>query len=132
MKGFNNFIVGEKLTAGFLSVSLVILIVAFVGYFNTRTINAAMLSLYHEQTVPIQQLGTFETGLYKLQGDIYRYAILSDDRATTGISLQKDLAQVTQDIEAYRSSDLPSDKSVNRSRFSIRIGQYIKTILKTL
>ncbi len=100
-------------------VAAIVLIVAFVGYQNMRSINEGMTTLYNDQTLPIQQLGKTDSYLYKLRGDLYKYISIPDDRAKTGKSIDQDFTMIEEQLNLYRASNMIADERVELVNFDL-------------
>jgi methyl-accepting chemotaxis protein len=83
MNALNNVRMGPKLIASFLAVAVIIVIVAVVGYTQMNTINQNITFMYNDRLLPVEQLGQMSTGFYTLRGDLYKYALLPEERANT-------------------------------------------------
>ena len=53
MQAFHNLKTGVKLIGSFLLVTVVVVVVAVLGYINLKSINAGMTSMYFDRLVPI-------------------------------------------------------------------------------
>ena len=53
MKALNNLKTSVKLIGSFLIVSLLSVLIAFLGYTNMKTINDSMTTLYADRLVPV-------------------------------------------------------------------------------
>jgi methyl-accepting chemotaxis protein len=104
MKLLNNLNVGTKLISGFLLVAAIVLAVALLAYQNMKSINDGMTSLFHNRTLPIEQLGKTEAYLYKLRGDLYKYLSMPEDRLKTAESISEDQDFIEEQLALYRAS----------------------------
>ncbi len=109
--------VGVKLIAGFLLVALMVLVVAVVGYVNMGSLNAGLTTLYEDRTLPIEYLGTAGERLYAIRGDVFKYVLIPDERATTLASLNAHRADIDQALDRYRATQLVSDEVAGLARF---------------
>ncbi len=76
MKWFNDLKVSVKLIGGFLVVALLLIVVAYVGYANMKSINDGLSTLYHDSTIPIEDVGQAEAQLYRIRGDVYKFILI--------------------------------------------------------
>ena len=117
MKTFKNLKVGVKLVAGFLIVSLIIVLVAAVGFFNMRTINEGMTTMYFDRTLPIEYLGEAEAHLYKVRGDLYRYITSSADREATKSVILDSVDLVDEQMGYFQTLSMAEDETVLFNQF---------------
>ncbi len=69
MKRFKDFSITRKLLTGFLSMALIIVIIAAVGIFGMANISAMDTKLYEEQTEPLEHLINAIESLYQIRVD---------------------------------------------------------------
>jgi len=105
--------IGTKLIASFLFMAVLLAGVAALGYYNMKTINANISTLYADRTLPLQQLGLADAALYKLRGDSYKYMIDVTERAQTEADMQTDIANFNKQIDLYRVTYLVDAEKVN-------------------
>ncbi len=110
MNVFASLKVGTKLIAGFLAVALVVVAVAVVGYTNMDSINAGMTTLYEDRTVPIEQLGVVDSILFKMRGDVYKYLILPEERASTAAAMADNVSAINTELDAYRLTEMVAEE----------------------
>lgn len=78
MDAFNNLKVGAKLISGFMVVALVVVVVAVVGYFNMKSIDDGMTTMYVDRLVPIEDMGQADAALSEMRGDVYKYILIAN------------------------------------------------------
>ncbi len=128
MKAFNDLKVGAKLIGGFIVVSLIVVVVAVVGYTSLKSVNAGMVSMYNDQLIPISDLGAAKAALMKLRGDVYMFLILPEDRATTEKAVADDLALVNEKIAKYRATYLVQEEKEGLVKFDAAWAAYQKEV----
>ncbi len=111
MKRLQNLKIGVKLLSGFLVISTLILIVAFVGYNNMKSIDNGMNTMYNDRLVPLEILGKIETGLYKMRGDVYKYIILPEERQVIQGDLSKDVISINDLVTRYKTNELLQEEN---------------------
>ena len=76
MKAFNNLKVGAKLVAGFLIVAVIVLLVAFIGYQNLKSINEGMATMYFDRTIPIEELGNADAYVHDIPANVAKFVLI--------------------------------------------------------
>ena len=132
MKTFNNLKVGVKLVIGYMFVAAIILLVAFIGYKNMKSIKDGMTTLYHDRTLPIEQLGQVDAYLYKLRGDVYKYISIPEDHANTEESISGDLTVIKEQLVLYRATSLTPDEKTELVQFDLAWPVYQKDVNEIL
>jgi methyl-accepting chemotaxis protein len=107
MNWLNNIKIGTKLVGGFIIVTILLAVVAVMGYINMKNINDGMTAMYFDRLVPIQQLGQANADMYKIRGDVFKYAVLAK---TEGVAILNSIkaakASTDENIKAYRATQL--------------------------
>lgn len=132
MRAFSNLKVGEKLVGGFLMMASIILIVAFVGYQNMKTINDGRVSLYHDQTLPIEQLGKAAASLYKIRGDAYMFILIAEKRDYLENAIARDISLVNEQMNLYRVTDLVQEEKDELAKFDSAWSAYQQDVKDVL
>ncbi len=110
MNALKSLKVGTKLIGGFSAVTLIVVAVAVIGYFNMASINAGMTTLYEDRTVPIHELGEVDMLLYKTRGDVYKYILLPDEQTATLASITANRAEIDRFLDLYRATNLVAEE----------------------
>jgi methyl-accepting chemotaxis protein len=79
MKKFYNYSISKKLTTGFLSVALIMLVVGLVGLISVLRINATDTYMYKEKTAPLDDMFSSIQSLYQIRSDSKDLIIYSGD-----------------------------------------------------
>jgi methyl-accepting chemotaxis protein len=124
MQTFNNLKTGIKLISGFVTVALIVVAVAVVGYVNMGSINAGMTSLYNNRTVPIEQLGKAEALLFTIRGDLYKYLLLPAERGTIEKAIIANVASLTKEVADNRASFLVQAEQDALAKFDPAWAEY--------
>ena len=132
MNAFNNLKTGVKLIGGFLLVAAIVVVVAVLGYTNMKSINDGMTTLYVDRTVPIGQLGAVDAQIYALRGDIYKYLLLPDERATIEQELQASIAEANKQYALYQASLADEKEKALQARFESAWAAYQQAAASTL
>lgn len=110
MNGLNNIKTAAKLLSGFLIVCALMIVVAFIGYSSTNTMNKSLTSLYADRLIPIKLFGQINTNFAMVRGDIYRYRDVPAERATTLATAQSRLDEMDKLLSEYKSTVLVKDE----------------------
>jgi methyl-accepting chemotaxis protein len=110
MNSFNNIKTLYKLLGGFGFVALILLVMAVIGTISMQNIGYTAATTFSTQSLQIGNLGSADTKLYQLRGDIYKYILIPDQRAATLSAMSADKIGVDQALQNYRLSDLSSDE----------------------
>jgi len=132
MKFLDNLPVRTKLIGSFLVVAGIVLVVAVVGYTNMQGIKANLDSTYHDQLLPIQQLGAASTALYKVRGDLYRYLALPEERAKVEQEIAANIATIEEQVDLYREVNLTSEEKAKLAEFDKAWATYKQEVQKAL
>ncbi len=116
--------VGVKLIVGFLLVALMVFVVAVVGYVNMGSLNTGLTTLYEDRTLPIEYLGMAGERLYAIRGDVFKYLLIPDERATTLASLNASRADIDQALDRYRATYLVPEEIAGLARFDAAWDDY--------
>ena len=102
MKALNNLKTSVKLIGSFLIVSLLSVLIAFLGYTNMKTINDGMTTMYLDNLVPVSDMGAIDADMNQIRGDVYKglYLATEMDKSKTSIAaLSKILMKELQNIK---------------------------------
>jgi len=99
---FDNIKVGTKLIGSFLAVVVILMVVTMIGYSNIKSIAARAEVMYSQNTTAIEELGTINTSLEKMRGDIYRYFDVPADRPKMAQSINETIILVNEIMENYK------------------------------
>jgi len=106
MPAFNNLKTGTKLTAAFLAVAAIILIVAALGHFSLKALNGNLVTLYNDRMVCVEQLGNAQSAMLRLRGDTYKYFLLPEQRDELKRNIAADIVTVNNNIKDYKATYL--------------------------
>jgi len=117
MQVFDNQKIGTKLVGSFLIVAAIILILAFVGYQNMKSIEEGVTTMYHDRTLPIEQLGKAQEHLYIMRGDAYKYILIAEQRSETKKAISDSIAEVNKHMDEYRATSLFQEEKDGLTKF---------------
>jgi methyl-accepting chemotaxis protein len=106
MKLINNLKMRTKLLGAFTILVLIMIGVAFVGFFSARSISNGMNDLYTNRTVPIENVGKIEMTLMKMRGDLYKYYLDEKSRPDTKTAVSEDIKLIDQMAAQYEATEL--------------------------
>jgi methyl-accepting chemotaxis protein len=132
MTTFNNLKTGTKLIGGFLLVAALLIVVAVTGYVNLNSVNDGMTSLFKDETVPIEQLGAVDAQLFKMRGDVFKYALMVDERAATEKELQAAIAEVNKQYQLYKTSSTDAVERDLQAKFDSTWADYQKAAANSI
>lgn len=110
MRNFNDYSISKKLSAGFIAVAAIMLVVGLVGLGSMLRINSSDTYMYKEKTAPLEDMFTAVRSLYQIRTDARDMVINSDDKekvAALEQSYQKNKELFVTSSEIYRKS-IPS------------------------
>ncbi|MCE5211791.1 MAG: methyl-accepting chemotaxis protein [Deltaproteobacteria bacterium] len=107
---FDNIKVGTKLIGSFLAVVVILMVVTMIGYSNIKSIAARAEVMYSQNTTAIEELGTINTSLEKMRGDIYRYFDVPADRPKMAQSINETIILVNEIMENYKKRNIGDDE----------------------
>jgi len=116
--------IGVKLIAGFFLISIIIFVVAIVGYQNMKSINDGMTTMYNDRTLPIEQLTRAETYFFKARGDLYLGLLFPEKHADLAQSISQDLAAVEEQMKLYRATKLVQEEQDELDNFDRYFSAY--------
>ena len=124
MTWFNNQRTQAKLMISFVTLVLLLIITAAFGYFNSYSINANITTMYHDQLLPVHEIGLIQENLYRMRGDVYKYILLPNERADTQESINGGIQAINEAEAAFRNSKLTAEQRAELERFSTAWAEY--------
>ncbi len=106
MKALNNLKTSVKLIGSFVIVSLLTVLIAFLGYTNMKTINDGMTVMYFDRLIPVGDLGLVDADIYSLRGDAYKYMLVAEERTATLQTITNTKAEINSLIDKYKATSL--------------------------
>jgi methyl-accepting chemotaxis protein len=117
MKILDNWKTATKLLVSFAIVLVLLIVVAALGYVYMQNLSSSMTSLYVDRTLPIEQLGAIDATVFKMRGDIYKFIIYPDMRATIEKDITADIQKVDDTFKAYSSSKMLANEIADKNKF---------------
>jgi len=107
----DNLKVTVKLTGGFLVVTLVLAVVAVLGYVNLQTLSDNLNKMYTDSALPIEYLAKFESAMLKMRGDLYKYVAIPEERATiTEPDIATQIGNASAALSKFEATELSPDE----------------------
>jgi len=106
MNFWANLRLRSKLTISFVSVALVIVIVAGAGYLGMRSIYEGSATLFADRLVPVRQLTTIRGAVYRLTITAYELTLFPDKRNDLIQTMTAEIAEADQQLTAYKATYL--------------------------
>lgn len=110
MRILKNISINIRLLFSFLVVGLFVIGIAVLGFFNMRTINDGMTSMYEDQTLPIEYLSQVEKNLYSLRGNALYLVLFPEDVKIALPNIEKDFANIEEGIQNYAATSLDTEE----------------------
>jgi methyl-accepting chemotaxis protein len=124
MSTLNNLRTGVKLIGGFVIVALLMLVVAFMGYTNMKTINDGMISIYNDRLVPIRDLGGVQADLFAIRGDIISAAMVPAGAADKAKDITALNTDIDKKITAFKATYLLDTEVAELAVFEPALTEY--------
>lgn len=132
MKALNNLKTGVKLIGSFIFVSLILLVVAYMGYSNMKTINDGMTNMYIDRLVPISDLGGVDSGLNQIRGDVYKGLFLPSELAKSKESITLLNNEIDGRIAKYKATFLLDTEIAELAVFEPAWAEYKAAVAEVL
>ena len=110
MKFLDNMKVRFKLGFSFITLAAIILLISVFGLLKMSSINDQIKSMYNNNLVPITEIGTIDTAFTNIRGDIYRYLVVTDERAKTLQTMQGRQTDIIAAVAEYKKKDLTAEE----------------------
>jgi methyl-accepting chemotaxis protein len=110
VRAFNNLKVGTKLIGGFLAVSLIMVIVAAVGYNGMRLIGDNLDGIYSDNLQQTMQLAAADGAIDTLEDATLHAVIDPQEASALEAAMTAQSAIVTDQMGQYRSASLGDDE----------------------
>ena len=118
MNWFYNLKISYKLISSFILVSIITLVVGFIGYNGIKEIAANQDSLYTDRLLPIEDLGNANSALLVSRGDVVAMLGTKDlsKRGKYAKSIKEQTSIVDELIEKYSKTYLVQEEKERRER----------------
>jgi len=128
MRWLDDIKIGKKLMSGFSIVALLLVAMAVVSFRSTGTMKGLADSIYKERTVPIGQLGDASQALYAVRGDIFKFILMPEERASAEKLLLADEADLEKQYHSYLTTNMGKDEKAIADKFDASWQGYKKGV----
>ncbi len=132
MKFIDDMKLNKKMIGGFLIVTAIMILVALAGYAGMGAINDRDKELYSGKLLPINYLGNANTALLGVQGSVYNYIWLPDERAASFQSLNADLDAAKKNMDAYRALPLTQEEENQLALYDAAYAEYTAAVTEVI
>jgi len=132
MNLLNNLKTSTKLIASFFIVSMISLVIAYIGYSGMRSINDGMTSMYADKLVPVSQLGSISQSLYTIRGDLYKSLLIPAEAAASQTIIDTQVKNINDLIAIYKVSDLLDSEKQELAVFEPAWAEYKSAVAQIL
>lgn len=98
--------IGVKLTGSFMVISLILAIVAVIGYLSVGTMYQGLNQVYNDNLIPIEQLGDIYKAVLKIRGDLFKFIVVPEVRAKTEEDINVQIGIVNKQLSEYKATVL--------------------------
>jgi len=120
----NNTKVWVKLALSFMVIIIFLIAIGVVGYINMSSINNATSTMYDQRLIPLRQLGSVESAVYGVRGDMYKYVLISGERSIIEQEMNARIAVVEENIKAHRALADNADEIADIDAFEVDWAAY--------
>jgi methyl-accepting chemotaxis protein len=124
MKALNNLKTSVKLIGSFLIVSLLTILIAFLGYTNMKTINDGMTTMYYDRLVPASDIGQVSTDLYTIRGDVYKLLLIPSEAAKSEAVITDLTKRINEKIAKFKTTSLLDTEVAELAKFEPAWAEY--------
>jgi methyl-accepting chemotaxis protein len=117
MSLLNNLKTSVKLIGGFVTISIITLVIAYMGYTNMKDINDGMTSMYFDRLIPIKQLGVMNTSESDLMIQVSQIQSFPDQVSVYEPKINEIIATMNKNVNAYRATFLVQEEKDNLAIF---------------
>lgn len=117
-----------QLTANFLTIAFIILVVAAVGYASIKSINAGISEIYTERLLPAQHLANIRRGQLTVHKDLYRYITEPGERVAIDRDLADTFRLVDENVARYENAPLTPEEREKAGRLTEAWIDYRKAV----
>jgi methyl-accepting chemotaxis protein len=119
MNLINNFKIGSKLIGSFVIVSLIGVIIAFIGYSSTAKMKGENDKTYKDIIGQSTTIEAVNVMVIDTSGKVYKYSILTDEPSRTKI--RTDITDIdksiTETMESYKVQNISAEEAVAVDKF---------------
>jgi methyl-accepting chemotaxis protein len=117
-----------KLLGGFLAMAVLLMLGTLIGYMNVRVLRDNLATVIDTDVVALSQAQQLHTVLLRARGDVYRYVVMTNQRAEAEAALSSDMAALHKDLGQYGSLSLTQEDRQAFDKVSSSFADYEKAI----
>jgi methyl-accepting chemotaxis protein len=128
----NNLRTGARLIGSYLIVSALVVAAAVIGFTNVQALSRSLDDMYDKRVEPIEDLGLANANMYRIRGEVYKYILMPEDRATTLQAVGTAEQAMEDAITTYASGDLNDREEQQLRDLQSAFSNYEALITKNL
>ncbi len=132
MKFIDDMKLSKKMIGGFLIVTAIMIIVAFAGYTSMGAINDRDKEMYNGELLPIDYLNNANAAFLGVQGNVYNYILLPNERAASLTTLNADLDTAKKNMDAYRALPLTQEEKDQLALYDSAFAEYTSSVTEVI
>ena len=132
MQFIDNMKLSKKMIGGFLIVTAIMIVVALAGYTSMGAINDRDKEMYNGELLPIDYLSNANAALPGIQGSVYNYIWLPDERAASLTTLNADLDTAKKNMDAYRALPLTQEEKDKLALYDTAYAEYTASVTEVI
>lgn len=132
MNWLNHLKTSVKLLLGFGVLVLLTVGAAVAGIGSLGTVNEKSREMYQDRLLPIEWIGEADTALYKIRGDLYKYALIPEERAATRREILENQRAIAEYLDKYRVTFLVEEEKQALAAFDKAYQSYVSAINQAL
>ncbi len=132
MKYIDNIRMNIKLMSSYITLSIIILVVAVIGIINLNLNNKQIKAMYTNNLVPINLAGTISSEFGNIRADFYRYVTIPKQRKTTQATIIERVKTIDSSLNEINALPLTKDETKIVAEFSNAWVDYQKYLNESL
>ncbi len=132
MNLINNMKIGAKLIAGYLIVSLIVVVVAAIGYTSVLNLSNIIVGNYNNNVLPIEYVGTASNDMYRIRGDVYKLILFPDQVSDVETEIDTLKAEIDDRVTKFRQVNLTQDEVQKLASFDSAWATYQSELAKAI
>jgi methyl-accepting chemotaxis protein len=102
----DNIKTGTKIFGGVTALLLILIVVSVVGDILRNSIVERADKMYTQNTVSIEEMGSINTDLERMKGDLYRYLNVPADRPKMALSIDETINSINNTMLNYKKRNI--------------------------
>jgi methyl-accepting chemotaxis protein len=117
--------IGTKFYLSFTLVMVFVAAITVIGYLGMGSMSKAASHIYDDAMIPTTQLGTIDTSLYWIRGDIYKYILIPEQRESTKAEILAQEKAMQDQMNAFRTTELSAAEQQSLDSLDTALATYI-------